>query len=61
MIGGIYINQVGIQAVLKHLDNAFGFVLAHQAVIDVNTDQLLADGLNEQRSNYRRVNTAGQS
>ena len=60
MIGGIHIDQVGIQTVLKGLDDALGLILAHQAMVDMHADQLLANGLDQQSGNHRRVDTAGQ-
>ena len=60
MIGGIHVDQIGIQAVLEHLDDTFGFVLTHQTMVDMDTDQLLADCLDQQGGNHTGVNAAGQ-
>ena len=60
MIGGIDVNQVGIQAVPEHLDDTLGLVLTHEAVVDVDADELLADGLDQQSGNDGRIDTAGQ-
>ena len=60
MVGGIDIDQIGVQAVLKHLDDTLGLVLAHEAMVDVDADELLADGLDQQSGNDGRVDTAGE-
>ena len=60
VVGGVHIDQVGIQAVLEHGDDALGLVLAHETVVDVDTDELLADGLDQQCSNDGRIDAAAQ-
>ena len=60
VIGGVHIDQVGVQALPEHLDDALGLVLAHEAVVDVDTDELLADGLDQQGSHDGRVDAAGE-
>ena len=36
------------------------YTLTHETVVDVNAGELLADGLDEQRSHNGRINAAGQ-
>ena len=61
MIGGVHIDQVGVKTFLEHLDDALGLVLAHEAVVDMHADQLLADGLDQQRRDDGAVHAAGES
>ena len=44
----------------KDTDDIFALAFAHETVVDMDTDQLLADCLNQQSRNDRGVNTAGQ-
>ena len=60
MIGGVHIDQVGIQTVFERLDDTFGFVLTHQAVVHVHAYQLLADGLDQQSGYNGRIHAAGK-
>ena len=60
VIGRVDIDQVGVKAVLEHLDNALGLILAHEAVVDMHADELLADRLDQQRRDDGAVNAAGQ-
>ena len=61
MVGSVNIDQVGIQTILEHLDDTLGLVLTHETVVDMDADQLLTDGFDQQSGNDRRVNTAGKS
>ena len=57
----VHVNQVGFHLVAENLDDLFGFTFAQQAVVDVHADQLLSDGLDQQRGDNRAVHTAGKS
>ena len=59
-VGGVDVDQVGVELVLEDLDDLLGFALAHQAVVHVHADELLADGLDQQRGNDGRVDAAGK-
>lgn len=59
-IGGVHIDQVGVHLVLEHIDDLLALALAHQAVIHMHADELLADSLDEQRRDNRAVNATGK-
>ena len=59
-VHGIHIDQVGVHLVAEDLDYLLRFAFAKQTVIDMNADQLLADGLDQQGRDDRAVHTAGQ-
>ena len=59
-IGGVYVDKVGVELITEDLDDVFGFVFAHQAVVDMDTGQLLANCLNQQCGHNRGVHAAGQ-
>ena len=59
-VGGIHVDQVRVQLVLEHVDDLLAFALAHEAVVHVHADELLADGLDEQRCDDGAVNAAGK-
>ena len=54
------IDKVRVHLVAEDLDDLLGLALAQKAVVDVDADELLADGLDEQRCNDGGVNTAGE-
>ena len=59
-VGGVDIHQVGVHLVAEDAHHLLGLALAQQTMVDVNRHELLANGLNQQRCHYRRVNTAGK-
>ena len=54
------INEVGVHLIAEHLDDLLGLAFAKQTVIDVDTDELLADRLDQQRRDDGAVNAAGE-
>lgn len=60
-ISSVDIDQVRIHLVLEDVDDLFALALAHQAVVHVHADELLADSFDEQGRNYRTVDAAGKS
>ena len=46
-IRGVNVNEVGVELVAEHIDDLLGLALAHEAVVHVHADELLADGLDE--------------
>ncbi len=56
----IYIDEIGVHLVAEHLDDLLRLALAQQAVVDMDTYQIFADRLDQQRGNDRAVYTAGQ-
>lgn len=44
-VGGVNVNQVGIHLIFEDVDDLLALALAHQAVVHVHADELLADGL----------------
>ena len=57
-ISRVNIDQVGIHLVLEDVDDLLALALAHQAVVHVHADELLADGLDEQGRDNGAVNAA---
>ncbi len=53
-------HQVHAQVVCKGLAQELRFALAHQAVVDVDARQLVADGAVDERRGNGRVDAAGQ-
>ena len=60
-IGCVYIDQVRVHLVLEHVNDLLAFAFAHQAVVHVHANQLLANGLDQQGGNNGAVNAAGKS
>ena len=60
-IGGIYIDQVGVQLLAEDFDDLLALALTHKAVVHMDTNQLLAHCLDQQSSYNRGIDTAGQS
>ena len=54
----IDIDQVGVELVAEYLNHILRLALAHQTVVYVYADELVANGLQEQRSQHRRIDTA---
>ncbi len=54
------IDEVRLHLVAEDFDDLLGFAFAKQAVVDVDTDQLIADRLDEQGCHNRGVDAAGQ-
>ncbi|MNN08968.1 hypothetical protein D3C81_1218370 [compost metagenome] len=54
-------DHLDAHVLLEHGHHLVAFVQAQQAVVDEHAGQLVADGLVQQRGNYRGVNTAGQA
>ena len=59
-IGSVNVDQVCVQLVAENFNNVFGLVLSHQAMVNVDADQLLSDCLDEQCGDNGAVNAAGQ-
>ena len=59
-VGGVHVHEVRVELVLEHVDHLLAFALAHEAVVHVHADELLADGLDQQRRHHGRVHAAGQ-
>ena len=59
-VGGVHVHEVRVQLVLEHVNHLLALALAHEAVVHVHADELLADGLDQQRRHHRRVHAAGQ-
>ena len=56
----IHIDQIGVHLAAEYLNYLLRLALAEQAVVHVNTGQLLADGLDEQGGHHRGVHTAAE-
>ena len=59
-VGRVDIDEVCVHLVAEDLDDLLGLALAQETVVDVDADELLADGLDEQRCNDGGINTAGE-
>ena len=59
-IHGVHIDQVGVHLVAEHFDDLLGFALAQETVVDVNGDQLFADGFDQQGCHDGTVHAAGE-
>ena len=57
----IDMDQRDIKLIAEHGDDLFAFVQAHQAVIDIDTGELIADGFVDQHRRDRRVDAAGKT
>ena len=60
-IGRVRIDQVRVHLILEHVDDLLAFTLAHEAVVHVHADELLADCLDEKGRDDRAVDAAGKS
>lgn len=54
----VHIDKVCIHLIAEHLDDLLGFPLSQKPVIDVHTDEIFADRLDEQRRNDGRIHPA---
>ena len=59
-VGSVYIDKVRVHLVSENLDDLLALSLAHESVVDVDADQLLAYRADKQRRDYGRVDAAGQ-
>ena len=59
-VRGVHVHQVRVELVAEHVHDLLGLALAHEAVVHVHADELLADGLDQQRGDHGGVDTAGQ-
>ena len=59
-VHGVHVHQVGVHLVAENFDHLFGLALAEQAVVDVNADQVTADGFDQQGSHNGTVHAAGE-
>ena len=57
---GIHVDQVGMELVPEHLHHALRLVLAHQAVVHMDTGKLLPDGPDQHGGHDGGVHAAGQ-
>ena len=60
-VHGVHIDQVGVHFVTEDLDHLLRLPFSEQTVVYMNTDQLLANGLDQQGGHHGRVHAAGQS
>ena len=54
------VHQIRVHPIAEHLDHLLRLALAQQPVVDVYADELLPDGLDQQRRDDRRIDPAGQ-
>ena len=59
-VDGIDINQVGLKFVAEDAHHLLGLALAQESMVDVDGNQLLTDGLDEEGGNHGGVHTARQ-
>ena len=59
-IDGIHIDEIRVHFVPEDLDDLLRLTLAQKTVVDVDADQLLADGLDQQRGHHAGIHAAGQ-
>ena len=59
-IHGVHIDEVRVHLVAEYVDDLFGLALAEKPVVDVDTGELPADGLDEKRRDDGRIDAAGQ-
>ena len=59
-VGRVHIDEVGVHLAAEHLHHLLGLALAQQAVVHMHTDELLADGPDEQRGHHGGIHPAGQ-
>ena len=53
--------ELDAEVAAEGLDDLLALVLAHEAVVDEDAGELVADGLVHQRGGHRRVDAAGQA
>ena len=59
-VGGIHIDEVGVQLVAEHAHDLLGFAFAQESVIDMDGNQLFADGFDQQGRDDGGIDTAGE-
>ena len=59
-VGRVDVDEVGVELLLEDLDDLLALALAHQAVVDVDADQLFADDLDEEGRDDGGVDAAGE-
>ena len=59
-VGGVHVNEVRVKLVAEHIDDLLGFALAHETVVHMHADELLADGLDQKGGHHGGVDAAGK-
>ena len=59
-VGRVDVDQVRAELFAEHLDDLFAFALAHQAVVHVHANELLADRTDQERGHHGAVHAAGK-
>ena len=59
-VGSIYVDEVGVHLITEYFDNLLGLALAEQSVVDMYTNEVLADGLDQEGCNDGGIYTAGE-
>ena len=54
------INQIGLHLIAEHFNHLLRLPFTQQSMVDMYTNQLLADGLDQQRGNNGRIHSAGK-
>ena len=57
-VSGIHINKICAKLVAEHFHNVFALSLAHETVVYVNANQILADSLQQKSCNNRAVHAS---
>ena len=60
-LGRLDVHERHLEVVAERLDDLLGLVLAHQAVVDVDAGQLVADGAVHEQRGHGRVDAAGEA
>ena len=60
-VRGVHVDEVRVHLVLEDIHHLLGLALAHEAVVHVHADEVLADGLDEQRRHDRAIDATGKS
>ena len=56
----VNVDEVGVHPVAEHLDDLLGLALAQEAVVHVDADELLSDGLDQEGCDDGAVDAAGE-
>ena len=59
-LGSVHVDQIRMELVTEHLNHAFRFIFAHQAVVHMHAYQLLPDGPDQKRRHHGRIHAARQ-
>ena len=59
-VGGVDVDEVGVHLVLEDVDDLPALALAHESMIHVHTDELLADGLDKKCRDDGAVDATGE-